>query len=611
MFYRIPTLSCIIVVLISAENSGESLNNTDTANKTRMNSGRSSGTLLNIFVNGKPILPQRPLPIKLNQVKPKPVSPLTSLLSTAKPSWRNNPFAEFGRFAAFNFYTSSRSEMDTSNALRTYLFNPLYESNNSGVKLAGSYLPYMGRVQVSLPGNQWGSICGVGWDVKDATVVCRQLGFQIGGVIPRPRMEFGRPIGQVVMSKVNCRGNEASLDECEAERWDGENSLPCPKELSAAGLVCGCTLDVSQNVLSRCSLYTSFPFDSLSCFHSCLPNQVLVGDKHRYCSRMQKWTGKKPQCIETDSPCTKNPCKSKGICQDYFGDTSLYECSCFDPYGGKNCQFRRDWSCGRQRIKPDLRHVKPELRIAGGKSAINGSWPWIVQLRDNDTQFCSGSLISPQWVLTAAHCLHLRSIGNGPNNNTRWTIVSGQHSRDGHDYTNQVTRIDYVLANNFTNIDIPRKDIALIKLKSPIRVDSYTELICLPSVKSENPEDGSKCWIAGWGESIFPEETSSYLQQGDIPVVSADRCRQIGDQLDMTRDYRLIEDMICAGYKNGGVDACDGDSGGPLMCPRKDGSWYLAGIVSWGYSCAGPNMPGVYTKVSHYLDWIYDALQNI
>ncbi|XP_076815725.1 uncharacterized protein LOC143461753 isoform X1 [Clavelina lepadiformis] len=643
-------------------------------NNTHTNKGRSSGKLINIFVNGKPILPKKSTPIRVKA--PKVTKAKTKPTRQSSVSNVIDFFDPLEGLTSWNIYSRSHSESDTSNALRTFLFDPFPSGNSgNGIRLAGSYLPYMGRVQVSLPEGRWGSICGVGWDVKDATVVCRQLGFQIGGVIPRPRMEFGRPIDQVAMSKVNCRGNEASLDECEAERWDGENSLPCPKELSAAGLVCGCPIDVPAQVRSRCQLYTNFPFDSLSCMYFCPPNHVLIGDRKRFCGRKQQWTGNSPQCVEitprkprpqcrisagkrmpclrqnnvgdvlsqqnsgrhrpslaetcisygccydhtihtessrcflpADSPCTDNPCQNGGVCQDYFGDISLYECTCPTPYGGKNCQFKRNWNCGSPTVLPDLRPVTPLLRIVGGNTVRKGSWPWIVQLRDDDVQFCSGALIAPQWVLTAAHCLHLRDIQNGHNNNTRWTVVSGQHSREGHDDTNQVTHIAYALANNFTNIDIPRKDIALIKLSRPVTVDNYTGVVCVPSGRTENPPPRSKCWIAGWGRSTLSGLVPQYLQQGDIPILSNAACRQNDD---VERDYSAIgKDMICAGYDDGGVDACKGDSGGPLMCPRKDGSWYLAGIVSWGYSCADPDTPGVYTRVSHYLNWIYGVMED-
>ena len=74
-----------------------------------------------------------------------------------------------------------------------------------GIHLAGSLLPFMGRVRVAASEFRLGVICGDGWDTRDATVVCRQLGFQLGGVIARPKMEFGQRIGPIVMSQVSCK----------------------------------------------------------------------------------------------------------------------------------------------------------------------------------------------------------------------------------------------------------------------------------------------------------------------------------------------------------------------------------------------------------------------
>lgn len=71
------------------------------------------------------------------------------------------------------------------------------------IRLAGSYQTYMGRVRINVGGLRWGSICGEGWDVNDANVVCRQMGFQVGHVIASSEMEFGQPFGPVVMSHVS------------------------------------------------------------------------------------------------------------------------------------------------------------------------------------------------------------------------------------------------------------------------------------------------------------------------------------------------------------------------------------------------------------------------
>uniref|UniRef100_A0A7M4EWL0 Transmembrane serine protease 5 n=1 Tax=Crocodylus porosus TaxID=8502 RepID=A0A7M4EWL0_CROPO len=133
-------------------------------------------------------------------------------------------------------------------------------------------------------------------------------------------------------------------------------------------------------------------------------------------------------------------------------------------------------------------------------------------------------------------------------------------------------------------------DIALVKLRTPLRFSDAVHAVCLPPYHQDLPA-GTACWISGWG----------YTQPGHalVPLIGTKKCNG-----SCMYSGELSPRMLCAGYSDGKVDACQGDSGGPLVCPD-DLAWRLVGIVSWGTGCAEPNHPGVYTKVAEFLDWIY------
>ncbi|XP_059109395.1 kallikrein-13-like isoform X3 [Peromyscus eremicus] len=89
------------------------------------------------------------------------------------------------------------------------------------------------------------------------------------------------------------------------------------------------------------------------------------------------------------------------------------------------------------------------------------------------------------------------------------------------------------------------------------------------------------------------------LQCANIELRSDEECRQV-------YPGKITANMLCAGTKEGGKDSCEGDSGGPLVCNGK-----LYGIISWGdFPCGQPNRPGVYTRVSKYLRWIWETIRN-
>lgn len=90
---------------------------------------------------------------------------------------------------------------------------------------------------------------------------------------------------------------------------------------------------------------------------------------------------------------------------------------------------------------------------------------------------------------------------------------------------------------------------------------------------------------------------SKVLRQVTVPIWNDTACLA-------SYNLNFISKIYCAGYPQGGGDACQGDSGGPLMLQGAQGRWLLAGVVSFGFRCGEPNFPGVYTRVSSYLDWI-------
>ena len=111
----------------------------------------------------------------------------------------------------------------------------------------------------------------------------------------------------------------------------------------------------------------------------------------------------------------------------------------------------------------------------------------------------------------------------------------------------------------------------------------------------EEYDEGTVCTVSGWGTTSEGGSLASELMKVDVPVVSDDNCRDSYGQND------IADSMICAGLPQGGKDSCQGDSGGPFMCGNQ-----LSGIVSWGYGCAEPGYPGVYTQTSYFVDWVND-----
>ncbi|KAK2099541.1 Transmembrane protease serine 13 [Saguinus oedipus] len=114
------------------------------------------------------------------------------------------------------------------------------------------------------------------------------------------------------------------------------------------------------------------------------------------------------------------------------------------------------------------------------------------------------------------------------------------------------------------------------------------------------------CWITGFGKTRETDDkTSPFLREVQVNLIDFKRCNDY-----LVYDSYLTPRMMCAGDLRGGRDSCQGDSGGPLVCEQNN-RWYLAGVTSWGTGCGQRNKPGVYTKVTEVLPWIYSKMEAV
>ncbi|CAH2049113.1 unnamed protein product, partial [Iphiclides podalirius] len=333
------------------------------------------------------------------------------------------------------------------------------------------------------------------------------------------------------------------------------------------------------------------------------------------------------QRLATENPKSaeheNNPCNFKELEKPNFDTPGrrISESKCYEylwEIRKREYHFKQIDKCPKYRLKkPNFKHS-----AVGGRKTEPGEFPhmgavgwraikgtWIFK--------CGSSLISSKFLLTAAHCS--RASPREPNiaNTTPEIVRLGDKN------------IIDVVANGLPPLDAkiqriivhpryaaPKKyfDIAIIELQRDVIFNMYVQPACL-WIKSDTSPLGSKATLTGWGViETATLETSPELQAAEVEILGSNVCDDLLKSSCNRLWCGLSENQLCAGKLSGGVDACQGDSGGPLQVKiqlpsNSQGSiHYLIGVTSFGVGCGRANTPGVYTRVSSFIDWIEDVV---
>uniref|UniRef100_A0A8B9PPY7 Peptidase S1 domain-containing protein n=1 Tax=Apteryx owenii TaxID=8824 RepID=A0A8B9PPY7_APTOW len=209
--------------------------------------------------------------------------------------------------------------------------------------------------------------------------------------------------------------------------------------------------------------------------------------------------------------------------------------------------------------------------VTGGHPVLPHSWPFMALTQKDHLTVCGGALLANKWVLTAAHC------------NCSWS-----HQASIAEKEQQIFKVLCYLPNPQFNRSSKENDIMLLKLNDTANLNKYVQLLPLPD-SGEDIKPGRKCKVAGWGVTSSGKPPPC-LQETIVTIIDRRSCK-----IKYKKHMKITSNMLSAGGKNifAKKDACEGDSGGPLICASR-----YSGIVCFGKGCGKRKMPGVYTRLT-------------
>ncbi|MFK7996430.1 MAG: serine protease [Granulosicoccus sp.] len=246
-------------------------------------------------------------------------------------------------------------------------------------------------------------------------------------------------------------------------------------------------------------------------------------------------------------------------------------------------------------------------RVLGGADAEPGEYPSMVALVRQDARpleqrlFCGGTIVADRWILTAAHCV--LDVFNRPLSTGRIRVVAGINDLALETPDTEHSVIQIVIHPGYDDtLVLPPNDIALLELETPVAAPSVTLF-----TGETNDYTDSFGIIAGWGATGITDTNTfilpTVLQDAAVPLITNALCNA-------PESYNglIVDRHLCAGFADGQVDTCAGDSGGPLFI-QADGVRVQAGITSLGTGCGQPFFYGIYTNVSHFIPWLSSYIE--
>ncbi|KAM7370603.1 hypothetical protein PAMP_010132 [Pampus punctatissimus] len=497
-----------------------------------------------------------------------------------------------------------------------------YETVSDGVvRLVGGDSPWEGRVEVFHSGD-WGTVCDDHWTEQHAEVVCRQLGYR-GHAEVVSDGAFGHGVGLILLDDVHCEGSETSLLDCRHGIW-GRTDCSHSEDV---GVRCRAASSQETNEVPVIAPSTG-PLVRLVGGSSRKEGRVEVylhGDWGSICD--SGWNDLNAAVV-----CRQLGHSGGAVAAGGFGqgkgpihldqvrctgkEEFLGECpslgqsiqGCRRREGaGVRCDVTlqesavkvqpQELSCGLRKLQEDM----SKRRKQGDENMLRTSWPWQVSVwlqsqSEDGGPLCSGTLISPCWALTSAHCVS--RFGSDP---SRYVVRVGA--------SEQTLTPEQVVVHRKFKGQSGGHDLALLKLPSTkghcLTFDPNTNAACLPTTDAAlGGSTPSSCVVmvtAGWtgADSVL----ASW-----VPLMSSWQCKKrYGDSFSS-------HGTLCAGSPPDTSllhgDSCQGNTGGGLVCLGEAGRWVLTGVVAGGYGCADPSSPALYTRVSRFRSWIDEVINT-